>query len=237
MADETKPENDLATRLAKLEADLEAERTESKGLRDTLKTLEADRRAASGGNRPVGGSLVRLSRQEAQALADELGGDWTPEVVQQNYAVIERMFRHAAEPVLRGMSGVADVVDLLQTRQEMPDFKESLAEEAEKVRQEHIQRGEFISRKKAAALVKAQRLEDPAYRDKLADERIAAREAEKERQEAERVAAQTEGTTAATQTAGPGPTKGQRAAVTPESFDKMPLDEKRKFLDDAGIAF
>jgi hypothetical protein len=236
MADEP---TELADRLKKLEDDLAAERAENATHRETLKTLQTERaQPPRTGRSQI--NLANLSHEEAADLAEAFGGDWTPALVQQNYRVIEAMFRRAAAPVLNGVYGLADTVDLIQTRQEEPDYKDELATEAEKVRQEHVARGEFISRKKATALVKAKRLEDPKYQDEIADRRLKQRETEAAEREAAAAAATTEGAgKAPTQTAAPSPTKGARAnpLENKDTFERLTLDEKRKTLEDSGIAF
>ena len=229
MADETT--TDPAERIRQLEADLAAERERATGYESTLKTLEGQRRQPSPGPR---GSLSRLSRDEAQDLADELG--WTVEQVNQHYPVIEAMFRRVATPVLSGLNGLVDHVDHIDARTDLSDWKDIEAQ-VDKVRKEHVARGEFITRKKAAALVKAERLQDPAYLDKLAEERAAKKAAAEADREGERTAATTEGTRPASQTAGPGPTKGPRAQIDREAFDAMPLEDKRKHLNESGVAF
>jgi hypothetical protein len=233
MADETTPEpTDLATRLAALEQKLATETEAREAAERTLSTLQQERRQPSPGPR---GSLARLSREEAQDLSEELG--WTVEQVHQHYPVIEAMFRRAAAPVLHGLSGVVDTLDDVDARTDLADWKD-VKDDVEKVRKEHVARGEFITRKKAAALVKAQRLSDPAYLDRLADERAKQREAEAATREGERVAATTEGTRPASQ--GAGPSQGKASSTNkldPETFRALPVEEKRKVLEDSALTF
>lgn len=227
MADET----DLATRIAALEADLKAEKERTAAAESTLSTLQTERRQPSPGPR---GSLARLSRDEAQDLADELG--WSIEQVQQHYPAIEAMFRRAARPVLGGLNGLVDHIDDIDARTDLPDWKD-IKDEVTKEREKHVAAGNFITRKAAAALVKARRAEDPAYLDKLADERVAKRAEQDAARVAERTAAQTEGAGNATQTSGPSPTKGASTKLDKDSYERMPSDERRKAFEDSGLAF
>lgn len=220
---------DPAARLARLEADLASEREKREAAEGTLRTLEGQRRQPA-----PRGQLARLSREDAEAMADETG--LTVEQVHAHYPVIEAMFRAAARPVLNGLNGVVDLVDDLDARTDLSDWKD-VKDEVTKVLKEHQSRGEFITRKKAAALVKANRMQDPAFLDKLADERAKKREEEAAARDGERAAATTEGVRNPTQTAGPSPTKGASKAVDRDAFERMPLDEKRKYLEDSGAAF
>jgi hypothetical protein len=228
MADENE---DPAARLARIEAELTEERQKREAAEGTLRTLEGERRQPAPSPR---GSLTRLTREEAEAIANDLG--WSVEQAHQHYPVIEYLFRHAARPVMNGLNGIVDLVDDLDARTDLPDWKD-VKDDVTKVLKEHHGRGEFITRKKAAALVKAQKMQDPAFLDALADKRAKQREEEAASRDGERTAAMTEGTRNPTQIAGPSPTKGSSKAVDATAFKNMSLDEQRKYLDESGLQF
>src|SRR5215831_1227464 len=173
--------------------------------------------------------LVRLAAADARRVAQSLGGGWTEEAVQQHAPIFAAFLQVLAGPILNGLEGMADVVDLLQARQEVPKY-ETLSEEVDRVRAEYRQRGQMITRKQAVAAVKARRMEDPKYMDTLLAERETERAAEQQRRAASAAAAVTEGG-ATVQKAGPEPTKQPRAPQTKEEFARLPLEEKRKVLE------
>ncbi len=235
MADDPTPETGAdpqtaASRERDLESQLARERERGAALEATLRLLGPTQSAAPSGPPP----LVHLPRDSAQRIAQSLGGEWTEDAVHQHAPVFAAFLQELAAPILQGIEGMADVVDLVQTRQEVSDYP-TIAEEAEQVRREYRARGQVISRKQATALVKGRRMEDPAYLDRLADERARTRAETQARQAAQAAAAETEGAVPAAQKAGPAPTKGGRAPLSPEEFARLPLAEKRKHLEDAVI--
>jgi hypothetical protein len=139
-----------------------------------------------------------------------------------------------AAPLLQGIEGMADAVDLIQVRQEVPQYQETLAEEADRVRTEYRQRGQILTRKQAVALVKARRMDDPKYVDTLVDQRAQQRAGDNAARAASAGAAVTEGGSSA-QKAGPEATKDRRVPVTREEFARMTLEEKRKALEGAAL--
>ena len=173
--------------------------------------------------------LVRLTQADARRVAQSLGGGWTEEAVQQHAPIFAAFLQVLAGPILNGLEGMADVVDLISARQEVPKY-ETLAEEVDRVRHEYRQRGQVITRKQAVAAVKARRMEDPKYMDTLLAERESERATEQQRRAASAAAAVTEGG-ATVQKAGPEPTKQPRAPQTKEEFARLPLEEKRKVLE------
>ena len=175
--------------------------------------------------------LVRLTQADARRVAQSLGGGWTEEAVQQHAPIFAAFLQVLAGPILNGLEGMADVVDLISARQEVPKY-ETLAEEVDRLRTEYRQRGQVITRKQAVAAVKARRMEDPKYMDTLLAERETERAAEQQRRAASAAAAVTEGG-ATVQKAGPEPTKQPRAPQTKEEFARLPLEEKRKVLEGA----
>jgi len=177
--------------------------------------------------------LVRLAPAEARRVAQSLGGGWTEEAVQQHAPIFAAFLQVLAGPILNGLEGMADVVDLLQARQEVPKY-ETLAEEVDRLRGEYRQRGQMITRKQAVAAVKARRMEDPKYMDTLFAEREAEKAAEQQRRAANAAAAITEGG-ATVQKAGPEPTKQPRAPQSKEEFARLSLEEKRKILEGATL--
>lgn len=211
-----------------LERELASQREKRAELEGTLRAL-APPPQQGGGQMP----LVRLSREQAQHVAASLGGEWNEEAVQQHAPVFAAFLQVLAAPLLQGIEGMADVVDLVQTRQEVTDYP-TIAEEAEAVRRDYRARGQVLTRKAAVALVKSRRAEDPAYLDRLVDERARNRTETRDRQAAQAAAVVTEGGGPAPQKAGPDPTKGPRTPVTREQFARLPLEEKRKLLE--GVA-
>jgi hypothetical protein len=212
------------------EGELARERERNAALEATLRVLGPALNPAP----PGVPTAIRLPRDSAQRIAGTLGGEWTEDAVQQHAPIFAAFLQELAAPILQGIEGMADVVDLVQTRQEVADYP-TVAEEAEQVRQHYRARGQVISRKQATALVKARRLEDPAYLDRLADERQKVRAETHARQRAQAAAAETEGGAPAAQKAGPEPTKGPRAPFSKEEFARLPLEEKRKVLEGTTI--
>jgi hypothetical protein len=177
--------------------------------------------------------LVRFAPAQARRVAQTLGGGWTEEAVQQHAPIFAVFLQELAGPILNGLEGMADVVDLIQARQEVPKY-ETLAEEVDRVRSEYRQRGQTITRRQAVAAVKARRMEDPKYMDTLLAERETEKAAEQQRRAANAAAAITEGG-ATVQKAGPEPTKQPRAPQSKEEFARLPLEEKRKILEGATL--
>ena len=228
-APEGPPEVDVNARFAKLEADFARSRADNEALRDTLRLLAPQQVPTPQGPPP----LVRLPRDAAQRIAATLGGEWNEDAVQSHAPIFAAFMQELAAPLLVGIEGMADTVDLVQARQEVPQY-ETQAEEADRVRGEFRQRGQVITRKQAVALVKARRMDDPAYVDKLVDERARTRSADQAHRAAAAGGAVTEGGASA-QKAGPEPTKGPRTPLTREEFSRMSLEEKRKALEGATI--
>jgi len=227
--DAPSPEAELNARFAKLEEQLGHEREHRAALEGTLRLLAPQAPAQQQGPPP----LVRLPRENALRIAATLGGQWTEETVQSHAPIFAAFLQELAAPLLVGIEGMADAVDLVQARQEVPQY-ETVAEEADRVRAEFRQRGQIVTRKQAVALVKARRMDDPTYVDKLVDERARTRSAEQAHRAAAAGAAVVEGGASA-QKAGPEPTKGPRTPLTREEFARLPLEEKRKALEGATI--
>ncbi len=177
--------------------------------------------------------LVRLPREQALRIAATLGGQWTEDAVQAHAPIFAAFMETLAAPLLQGLEGMADTVDLIQVRQDVPQY-ETQAEEADRVRAEYRARGQVITRKQAVALVKARRMDDPKYVDTLVEERARQRTAENAQRAASAGAAVTEGGSSA-QKAGPEPTKQPRVPVTREEFARLSLEEKRKALEGAAL--
>jgi hypothetical protein len=177
--------------------------------------------------------LVRLPREQALRIAATLGGQWTEDAVQAHAPIFAAFMETLAAPLLQGLEGMADTVDLIQVRQDVPQY-ETQAEEADRVRAEYRARGQVITRKQAVALVKARRMDDPKYVDTLVEERARQRTADNAQRAASAGAAVTEGGSSA-QKAGPEPTKQPRVPVTREEFARLSLEEKRKALEGAAL--
>jgi len=223
------PAEDWGARFSKLEGELAHERAQRAALEGTLRLLAPQPQMVQQGPPP----LVRLPRDAAQRIAGTLGGQWNEEAVQAHAPIFAAFGQELLAPLLQGIEGMADVVDLLQVRQEVPQY-ETQAEEADRVRNEYRQRGQVITRKQAVALVKARRMDDPKYVDTLVEERAKQRSADQAHRAAAAAGAVTEGGASA-QKAGPEPTKGPRTPPTPEQFRQMSLEEKRKALEGATI--
>jgi hypothetical protein len=215
-------------RFAKLESDLARERDYRGHLESTLRLLQPQQAPAQG---PP--PLVRLPRDSAQRIAATLGGQWNEDAVQSHAPIFAAFLQELAAPLLVGIEGMADAVDLVQARQEVDQY-ETIAEETDRVRNEYRRAGQVITRKQAVALVKARRMDDPAYVDRMIDERAKQRGAEHANRAAAAGAAVTEGGASA-QKAGPEPTKGPRAPITREEFSRMSLEDKRKALEGAAL--
>src|SRR4030095_11890349 len=157
--------------------------------------------------------LVRLPPESARRIGQTLGGDWAKEeVVQAHVPIFAAFLQELAGTVLQGIEGMADAVDLIQTKQDVPQY-ETVSEEADRVRQTYRQRGQVISRKEAAALVKSRRMEDPKYMDELIEKRAAQRAAEQADRGAAAAAAVSPGGPAREGRA--GPTTARRRAAGP----------------------
>ncbi len=217
---------DLSGRLTALEEQLGREREQRALLEGTLRAL-----APAPQSSPQ--ALVRLPPESARRIAQQLGGEWNEVQVQAHAPIFAAFMQEIAAPLLMGIEGMADAVDLVQARQEVPQY-ETQAEEADRVRQEYRQRGQVITRKQAVALVKARRMDDPKYMDELVEKRAAARAAEQADRAAAAGAAVTAGNAPA-EKVGPAPTKGRREPLTREEFARLSLEEKRKALGDAVI--
>jgi len=223
------PAEDYGARFAKLEGDLAREREHRAALEGTLRLLAPQPQAQQQGPMP----LVRLPREQALRIAATLGGQWTEDAVQAHAPIFAAFMETLAAPLLAGLEGMADTVDLIQVRQDVPQY-ETQAEEADRVRMEYRQRGQIITRKQAVALVKARRMDDPKYVDQLVEARAKERTADHAHRAAAAGAAVTEGGSSA-QKAGPEATKQPRVAVTREEFARMTLEEKRKALEGAAL--
>jgi hypothetical protein len=230
--DETAPEQpDYAARIAELERERDRERAQREAYEGTLRALApAAAQADSGGSRP----LIYLPPDGARRVARRLGGEWNEEQVQQHVPIFAAFLEELAGPILQGIEGMADAVDLVQVRQEVPEY-ETQAEQADRVRTEYRQRGQVITRKQAVALVKSRRLEDPKYMDELIEKRAAQRTAEQADRGAAAAAAVTPSGAAGVEKVGPAPTKGGRGPLTREDFARLSLEEKRKALEDIRI--
>jgi hypothetical protein len=220
------PGPDLASRLSQLEDALGREREQRAALEGTLRALAP---AAQTG--PP--ALVRLPPENARRIAQTLGGEWNEAQVQAHAPIFAAFLQELAAPILQGIEGMADAVDLVQARQDVPEY-ETQAEAADRVRMEYRNRGQVITRKQAVALVKARRMDDPKYMDELVEKRAAARAAEQaDRGAAAAAAVTTSGAPA--EKVGPAPTKGSRQPLTRDEFARLSLEEKRKALADVTI--
>ena len=224
------PAEDWGARFQKMEGDLAREREQRAALEGTLRLLAPQQPAQQQGPMP----LIRLPREQALQIAASLGGQWTEEAVQSHAPIFGAFMQVLAAPLLQGIEGMADTVDLLQVRQDVPQYQETLAEESDRVRTEYRQRGQILTRKQAVALVKARRMDDPKYVDTLVEQRAQQRAGDNAARAASAGAAVTEGGSSA-QKAGPEPTKGPRVPVTREQFAQMTLEEKRKALEGAAL--
>jgi hypothetical protein len=222
------PAEEWGARFARLEDQLAREREQRAALEGTLRLL-APQPPQQQGPMP----LVRLPRDQALRIAATLGGQWTEEAVQSHAPIFAAFMQELAAPLLMGLEGMADTVDLIQVRQDVPQY-ETQAEEADRVRLEYRQRGQVITRKQAVALVKARRMDDPKYVDTLVEARAKERATDQASRAAAAGAAVTEGGSSA-QKAGPEPTKQPRVPVTREEFARMTLEEKRKALEGATL--
>lgn len=224
---EPSPASAEPSELDRLRADHARTREELAAANATLRAVEQLRGAAQAPEQAV--PLVRFTPSQAQRVAQQLGGQWTPEAVQAHAPIFAVFLQELAGPLLSGIEGMADVVDLLQARQEVPKY-ETFSEEVDRLRNEYRMRGQTITRKQAVAAVRAKRMEDPKYMDELVAEREKERAAEHQRRAASAAAAVTEGG-ATVQKAGPEPTKQPRAPQSKEEFARLPLEEKRKIME------
>src|SRR4029453_6483534 len=201
--DETpEPQPDYAARIAELERERDHERAQ----RETYEKSW---------------NLIAQQQQPPQG-----------EVVQAHVPIFAAFLQELAGPLLQGIEGMADAVDLIQTKQDVPQY-ETVSEEADRGRQSYRQRGQVISRKEAVALVKSRRMEDPKYMDELIEKRAAQRAAEQADRGAAAAAAVSPGGSA--EKVGPAPTKASRGPLTREQFERLSLEEKRQALADVRI--
>ena len=219
------PGPDLSSRITQLEDALGRERSQRELYENTLRAIGPQGTTTPG--------ITPLSVDTAQRIARRLGGEWNEQEARRFAPIFQVFLEEIAAPLLTGIEGMADAVDLVQARQEVPQY-ETQAEEVDRVRAEHRSRGQVITRKQAVALVKSRRMDDPKYMDELIDKRAAARAAE----QAERGAAAGAGVTASgapAEKVGPAPTKGSRQPLTRDEFARLSLEEKRKALADVTI--
>jgi len=217
--------------LAKLRED-NARLTAERAAADLLLRLAQGQQQSQQYEQPL--PMVRLAPERARRLAQSLNpaGDpngWNEGNVQAHVPIFAAFLQELATPILTGLEGMADVVDLVQARQEVKDY-ETFSEEVDRLRAEYRQRGQTITRKQAVAAVRSRRMEDPSYMDKLLEQRATERAAAQAQRAANAAAAVTEGG-AAVQKAGPEPTKQGRAPQTKEEFSRLPLEEKRKVME------
>jgi hypothetical protein len=217
---------DYSREIETLRAEINREREQRAALEGTLMALAPQAQSS-------GPALVRLPADGARRVAQRLGGEWNEQQVQAHAPIFAAFLEELAGPILQGLEGMADAVDLVQVRQEVPSY-ETQAEEADRVRTEYRKRGQVITRKQAVALVKSRRMDDPKYMDELVDKRAAARAAEQADRGAAAAAAVTPGGAPA-EKVGPAPTKGSRAPLTREEFARLSLEEKRKALEDVRL--
>lgn len=237
MADEndtTTPAPDAADRIAQLEATLASERAERTKLHERFEALDGTLKALGG--RPAesdaGPTSFRLPRDSARRIAQATG--WQEDDVHRHAPVIAAFFSEIAGPYLRGLDGLADGLDRVESRQVIPEY-ETLAEAIDAKRQEYVSRGQFISRKQAAALVKAERLQDPKTQDELLDRRLKQRQDEEARRAAEAAAGTTEGAASgSTQPAGPSAGKDRRPMTTSD-FARLPPEKQADALGDFAL--
>ena len=219
------------TELAKLRED-NARLTAERAASDLLLRLASGQQQSQQYEQPL--PMVRLAPERARRVAQSLNpaGDpngWNEGSVQAHVPIFAAFLQELATPILTGLEGMADVVDLVQARQEFKDYQD-FEKDVDQLRTEYRQRGQTITRKQAVAAVRSQRVQDPAYMDKLLEQRAADRAAAQAQRSANAAAAVTEGG-AAVQKAGPEPTKQGRAPQTKEEFSRLPLEEKRKVME------
>ena len=227
------PASSEPSELERLRSDHARTREELAATRATLQAFEQLRQ----GNQQAPEQavpLVRFTPAQAQRMAQVLNpgnepGGWTPAHVQAHAPIFALFLQELAGPLLNGIEGMADAVDLIQARQEVPKY-ETFAEEVDRVRNDYRMRGQVITRKQAVAAVQSRRMQDPKYMDELLAEREKERTAEQQRRAASATAAITEGG-ATVQKAGPEPTKQPRAPQSKEEFARLPLEEKRKVME------
>src|SRR5262245_49817475 len=227
----TTPAGPDVTELAKLRED-NARLTAERAAADLLLRLATGQQQAQQYEQPL--PMVRLAPERARRLAQSLNpaGDpngWNEGNVQAHVPIFAAFLQELATPILTGLEGMADVVDLVQARQEVKDY-ETFSEEVDRLRAEYRQRGQTITRKQAVAAVRARRMETPEYVDKMLAAREQERAAEQQRRAAAGAAVITEGG-ATVQKAGPEPTKQPRAPQSKEEFARLSLEDKRKVMD------
>ncbi|HKF98948.1 MAG TPA: hypothetical protein VKB20_11860 [Steroidobacteraceae bacterium] len=182
--------------------------------------------------------LVRFTPTQARRIAQHLNPTndpqgWTEATVQATAPIMAVFLQELAGPILSGLEGMADIVDLIQARQEIPKY-ETMQEEVDRFRAEMRQRGQVITRRQAYGAVESRRMQDPKYMDQRLAEYQAEKAQEQQKRAAQAAAAVTEGG-ATVQKAGPAPTKQPRMPQTREEFAALPLEEKRKILEGVTI--
>src|SRR5262245_62699108 len=140
------PAGDWGARFTKLEGELAHERAQRAALEGTLRLLAPQPQMVQQGPPP----LVRLPRDAAQRIAATLGGQWNEEAVQSHAPIFAAFGQELLAPLLVGIEGMADVVDLLQVRQEVPQ-DETQSEEADRVRMDERQRRQHMTRQATRA--------------------------------------------------------------------------------------
>jgi hypothetical protein len=240
MADEQHPsvpdetpeqQPDYASRIAELERERDRERAQREAYEKSWNLIAQQQQPQQ--REAMAQGLVRLPPESARRIGQTLGGDWAKEeVVQAHVPIFAAFLQELAGPLLQGIEGMADTVDLIQAKQDVPQY-ETVSEEADRVRTTYRQRGQVISRKEAVALVKARRMEDPKYMDELVEKRAAQRAVEQADRGAAAAAAVSPGGSA--EKVGPAPTKGSRGPLTREQFERLSLEEKRQALADVRI--
>jgi hypothetical protein len=219
------PAPDPAGRIASLEDQLGRERAQREVYEATFRALGPQQTTTPG--------ISQLPVEAAQRIARRLGGEWNEQEARRFAPIFQVFLEELAAPLLVGIEGMADAVDLVQVRQEVPQY-ETISQEADRVRQDYRSRGQVITRKQAVALVKSRRMDDPRYLDELVDKRAAARAAEQAERSAGAAATVT-APAAPAEKVGPAPTKGSRGPITKEEFARLSLEEKRKVLGDTVI--
>lgn len=190
----------------------------------TLKTLQSE------SSRPQQSSNQQQVQQVVQAtqgavddavtsIARQLGGADVSEVRQwANF--IQPFFERMAQPYVQAMAGLADKMDNLEARAEIPDYGK-FTTEVDQERSSRLSRGEYLSRKEAYHLARSRNL------PRLIEEERAKLMDEMKSQVSQ--ATQATETTASIAKAGPSPSKN--TALSRDDFNKLSLEEKEKLLE------
>lgn len=155
---------------------------------------------------------VSIIAQRLNAEADQLR-QWDP--------FMSTYFEELARPYVHAMGALADKLEALEARVEIPDYNKYGAE-IEKERGARLARGEYLAPREAYELARSRHIPEM-----LEEERKRAVESLRAQDQA---AIQTSEVTGGTiQKSGPDPTKAN--ALTRESFDRLSPEEKERALE------